>query len=152
VPASAADPSVVHCADCGATWRDADAACQARFDRLLALDHSHREPWGSRHGLAFAVYALQHPTQFPATSRVAARDLLTAVYRRGEDVAWAVGRLRTAMADSRRSMAPADVVPHPRRGFAVTIDGLGDFDAEHYVADLERWCRATLEALDAADA
>jgi catechol 2,3-dioxygenase-like lactoylglutathione lyase family enzyme len=34
---------------------------------LLALDHSRQEPWGSRHGVAFAAFALQHPARY-ATS------------------------------------------------------------------------------------
>ena len=141
----------MRCTDCGAAWQAGDDACAARFDRLLALDHSRREPWGSRHGIAFAVYALQHPTQFPAASRPAARQLLTAVYRHGEDAAWAVRQLRAAMAASRGTRETPDlVVPHPRGGFAVTISALGEFDAERYVTALERWCVATLDDLDAA--
>lgn len=115
------DAPLTRCADCGAAWRDGEDSCAARFDRLLALDHSRREPWGSRHGIAFAVYALQHLTQFPATSR--------------------------SMRET-----PDLVVPHPRDGFAVTIDALGDFDAASYVTALERWCVATLDGLDAAAA
>jgi len=49
------------CPECGATYSEEGDSCAARFDQLLALDHSRREPWGSRHGQAFAAFALQHP-------------------------------------------------------------------------------------------
>ena len=153
MPTSVEDGPSVRCAECGATWRDPEDACAARFDRLLALDHSHREPWGSRHGLAFAVYAVQHPARFPATSRAAAVELLTAVYRRGEDRAWAVRRLRTAMADRKPASGTPDAsVPHPRDGFPVTIASLGTFEAETYASALDAWCRATLATLAALSA
>ena len=53
------------CDECGARYTEPGDSCQARFDQLLALDHSRQEPWGSRHGLAFAAFALQHPRRFP---------------------------------------------------------------------------------------
>ena len=56
------------CEECGAEYPEPADSCQARFDQLLALDHSRQEPWGSRHGLAFAAFALQHPRRFPAAS------------------------------------------------------------------------------------
>jgi len=153
VPTSVGDGPSARCAECGATWRDPEDACAARFDRLLALDHARREPWGSRHGLAFAVYALQHPSRFPATSRVAAVDLLAGVYRRGEDPAWAVRRLRTAMAGRKPASGTPDAsVPHPRDGFPVTIASLGTCEAETYATALDAWCRATLEVLEALEA
>src|SRR5205823_8749822 len=49
------------CAECGAMYIDEFDSCAARFETLLAVDHSRREPWGSRHGQAFAAFALQHP-------------------------------------------------------------------------------------------
>jgi hypothetical protein len=47
------------CPECGATYSEEGDSCAARFDQLLALDHSRREPWGSRHGQAYAAFALQ---------------------------------------------------------------------------------------------
>ena len=47
------------CEDCGAVV--ADVTCGELFDRLLALDHSRRQPWGALHGEAVACFFLQHP-------------------------------------------------------------------------------------------
>ncbi len=55
------------CPECGAAYQAAGDSCGARFDALLALDHARREPWGSRHGLAFAAFALQHPAAHAAS-------------------------------------------------------------------------------------
>ena len=49
------------CPQCGALFADATASCEEQFDKLLALDHSRVQPWGSRHGLAFSTFAMQHP-------------------------------------------------------------------------------------------
>ena len=37
-----------------------ELTCGELFDRLLALDHSRRQPWGALHGEAVACYFLQH--------------------------------------------------------------------------------------------
>lgn len=50
---------VARCAACGA--ETAGATCEERFERLLELDHSRREPWGPLHGVAVACFFLQHP-------------------------------------------------------------------------------------------
>lgn len=115
------------CEACGATYATAEGSCASRFDELLALDHSHREPWGSRHGLAFAVYAAQHPERYGVASA------------------------RAGLARLAREFAPGSVGPAfgPHAPFRVTIADLGDFAAETYAADLERWCRATLAAFAA---
>src|SRR5712664_2891954 len=47
------------CPQCGAVYPPPPTSCADQFAVLLALDHSRREPWGSRHGLAFAAYSLQ---------------------------------------------------------------------------------------------
>jgi hypothetical protein len=49
------------CEQCGAFLGEPAVTCEERFANLLALDHSRQEPWGSRHGLAFSAYTLQHP-------------------------------------------------------------------------------------------
>jgi hypothetical protein len=53
---------------------------------LLALDHSRREPWGSRHGQAFAAFALQHP-RMHVTSLDTAWAALYRIFIHGEDAA-----------------------------------------------------------------
>src|SRR3954468_18020132 len=55
------------CSECSASYSGSDDSCGARFHALLALDHSRQEPWGSRHGQAFAAFALQHPETYPAS-------------------------------------------------------------------------------------
>lgn len=131
----------MHCPDCGATFPDPDDSCARRFDVLLALDHSRREPWGSRHGQAFAAFALQHP-QTHARSLGAAWDLLYRIYCVGEPIARAV-------AARRANPAAAPIAPRPGSrvgGFTFTIADLGEFDASRYPGALDEWCRATLSA------
>ena len=131
------------CPECGATYDDAGDSCAARFDALLALDHSRQEPWGSRHGLAFAVYALQHPV-LHARSLDNAWAALTRIYLDGAPHADVFARLRSA-----RGALPAEWnsrprPAHPVRPPSITIADLGDFDATTYVARLDDWCRAAL--------
>jgi hypothetical protein len=129
------------CDECGARYEAAGDSCQARFDALLALDHSRREPWGSRHGLAFAAFAVQHPRRFPAASIAASRVLLERVCHRHEPLAAVVKDFRA------RSQAPTDsTVPEAIPPFAVTIADLGAFDAATYPDDLMRWARAAIAA------
>jgi len=67
---------MTRCPECGASYATEDDSCSARFERLLALDHSRQEPWGSRHGQAFAAFALMSALLFDqgilATAIVAA--------------------------------------------------------------------------------
>lgn len=134
------DRAGVHrCPDCGAQYADAGDSCAVRFDALLALDHSRREPWGSRHALAFAAFALQHQARFPAASVERARTLLERVFVRGEPLAHVVREFRAAPRD-----VPVAGRPPVVAGYGVTIADLGAFDAEGYAEALERWCRAAL--------
>jgi hypothetical protein len=103
------------CAQCGATFADATQNCEERFDTLLALDHSRVQPWGSRHGLAFSTFALQHPE-----GRTEAQPPFE----------WGV--------------PPLPEVPPAGTSYTVTIADLGGFDAETYPEKLEEWGRATL--------
>ncbi len=133
-----------HCADCGARYDGGEDSCQLRFDALLALDHSRTEPWGSRHAIAFATYALQHPTAHTDATRSFARELLRRVFQRHEPLTQVVADFRARGISPRRSIAAADIPP--RGGpFAVTIRDLGDFEASGYAAALERWALATLD-------
>lgn len=133
------------CSDCGAEYDDANDSCDARFAILLALDHSRREPWGSRHLAAFAVFSLQHST----TRRESVDHLLAVLYR-----LYMVGATRDeTVATLRRSEGKPPVEwlkpAHsnaPLLQPSVTIKDLGDFPAESYPAQLDAWCRATLES------
>lgn len=129
------------CDECGARYQDANDSCQARFDQLLALDHSRQEPWGSRHGLAFAAFALQHPRRFSAASVSRAHELVTRVVLDGEPLATVIAEFR-AQPQAVAGTPPA--LPSPP--FAVTIADLGTFRAETYANDLSRWARAAVDA------
>ena len=130
------------CKDCGARYENENDSCARRFEQLLALDHSHQEPWGSRHGLAFAVFALQHPSQYGASTRARSLELLERVFLRQEPIQFVIRELR---ARGRGREERSDAQPPPLVGpFAYTIADCGSFEAEDYVAHLEKWCRATL--------
>ena len=130
------------CDQCGAPVAD----CVERFHALLALDHSRAEPWGSRHGLAFAVFTLQHSRDASPETVQRCREMLHRVYVLGED--------RTRVASEFRRRGASDDVDlsklvgdkQPPEGFAFTIVDMGDFGAESYAANLDAWCRATLAA------
>lgn len=129
------------CDECGAEYTERDDSCQVRFDQLLALDHSQQEPWGSRHGLAFAAFALQHPRRFSSATVARSRELVTRVCVGGESLARVVAEFRAWPLASAPETATADATE-----FAVTIADLGAFDAASYPDALLRWARAALGA------
>src|SRR5689334_14386105 len=136
--------SAFRCAECGAEFENGDS-CAERFDRLLALDHSRREPWGSRHGQAFAAFALQHPERY-ASSLDRAWAALYRIY-----VTHHSPRRVFAALVGNRGEVPLDwSVPtrpeRPRSMPSVTIADLDDFDAQTYAERLDRWCVASLVA------
>lgn len=139
------------CQQCGAVGGDATQTCADRFAALIALDHSRREPWGSRHGLAFAAYTLQHSAGRPLEALERCWVMLCRVYVSGDD------RMRVARAlraSGGRGLAGWDVPPFPRRDapptyFETTIADLGEFDADDYATHLDAWCRATLASWSA---
>jgi hypothetical protein len=136
------------CAECGARYSSAADSCANRFDQLLALDHSRREPWGSRHGQAFAAFVLQHPSRHPASLDVAWAALFR-IYRLKEPASRVFAGLRAAAAGSNSA---AGVPPRPSRmttRAAVTIADLDDFAAATYATQLDEWCIATLRAYGA---
>lgn len=137
------------CQQCGAMYDDADDSCAARFSSLLALDHSRREPWGSRHGSAFATYTLQHPADQPRDLLERCWTMLQRIWVAGDDPQFVVRTLRGVENGRPHSWTvpplPVDAT-EPRRP-RVTIADLGEFDAASYPSQLEAWCRATLEAL-----
>jgi hypothetical protein len=120
------------CEECGAQYPTVNDSCSRRFQELLALDHSRQEPWGSRHGQAFAVFALQHP-QTHERSLDAAWDVLFRIYCLNEPPS------RVIAARRRKPNAP----PVTGRGaapitrYAVTIADLGTFSPRSYAAALD---------------
>ncbi|HEX7545643.1 MAG TPA: DUF5946 family protein [Gemmatimonadaceae bacterium] len=136
------------CPQCGAVFADLAQSCEARFDKLLALDHARVQPWDSRHGLAFSTFAMQHPKGRTADQLTACWVMLYRVWIKGDNRA----RLASAMR-SRQNRPPAEwdvpplpAVPAAGTRFAVTIAELGEFDAKDYPHRLEAWGRATLSA------
>ncbi len=139
-----------HCSDCGAPTTGAGLTCTSRFEQLIALDHSRREPWGPRHGLAFAVYALQHPSRFDRSTRERSWLILYRVYRVGDDPTRLVEAIRRHR-DPRPEAFGVPPLPDRADGgtFPMTIADLGSLEAARYADDLDAWCRSTLAALGA---
>lgn len=134
------------CPECGAQYAGDGDSCSARFEQLLALDHSRREPWGSRHGQAFSAFALQHPDRF-ASSLDVAWAALYRIYCENEAPLAVFRALRNGVVDGERRL------PHDAQGLArpmakptMTIADLKDFSADAYATLLDAWCVATLRA------
>jgi len=140
------------CTQCGAKFEGDERSCEEQFDRLLALDHSRVQPFGSRHGLAFSTFALQHPDGRDEAQLTACWIMLYRVWVKGDNRA----KLAAAMRERRDTptsewdVPPLPAPPPPGTRYAVTIADFGEFDAETYVAKLEEWGRATLAAWMAA--
>jgi len=132
------------CADCGAIYDIPGDSCATRFDILLALDHSRRQPWGSHHGLAFAVYSLQHPSLSTPETLDRAWRILHRVYIDGDEPA-AVLHALSGRGSSASASWDVPARPSAPTGWpAVTIADLGEFRAEEYPELLDAWCRATI--------
>ena len=127
------------CAQCGATFADATQSCEERFDTLLALDHSHVQPWGSRHGLAFSTFALQHPRGRTAAQLAACWVMLHRVWIEGDNRAKlaAAMRERQDQPPAEWGVPPLPAAPPAGTAYTVTIADLGGFDAETYPEKLE---------------
>lgn len=113
------EPTV--CEECGAPTNE--ATCAELFDRLLALDHSRQQPWGSLHGEAVACYFSQHPNAPRAPREVA--SLIT--------------RLEQFVADEQLPQSAQTTTNHD-----VAVDG--SFPAAGYQERLEQWARSILAA------
>ena len=133
----------MRCPECGASYEADDDSCAARFEQLLALDHSQREPWGSRHGQAFAAFALQHPERF-AGSLDHAWAALHRIYVFGDRPSYVFDQLRSKRPQvlTRWNVPPRPA--HPVMPPSVTIGDLGDFEAAAYAEQLDEWSRASL--------
>jgi Family of unknown function (DUF5946) len=134
------------CAQCGALFTDSAASCAERFDVLLALDHSRLQPWGSRHGLAFSTFALQHPEGRTPAQLAACWTMLYRVWIKGDNRAKLAAAMRARQDMSPEEWGVPSLPPVPAAGtrYAVTIADLGEFNEETYAAKLEEWGRATL--------
>ncbi len=136
--------ATIPCPECCAAFRDSEDSCASRFAVLLGLDHSRHEPWGSRHGQAFAAFALQHPAAYPQ-SLDHAWAALCQIYVAQADPRYVFATLR-ASAD--REVPPLwTVPPRPAQRLSapsVTIADLTDFAADAYPTQLDAWCCASL--------
>lgn len=133
------------CSECGACYAAQADSCAARFEQLLALDHSRQEPWGSRHGQAFAVFALQHPIRYSA-SVTRAWHALYRVYVLNEAASDVFASIRAGSDEKTSQFAVPTPPPKAAKLAAVTIADLDNFAATHYPTALDAWCRATLRA------
>src|ERR1700680_4592958 len=123
--------TIPECSECGARYVDEQDSCAAHFEQLLALDHSRREPWGSRHGQAFAAFALQHPDRHQGSLEVAWQALYSiyVLHEAPTEVFTSVGRSASGVTVS------GQIPPRPGRPASrpnVTIADLGDFSATSY--------------------
>jgi hypothetical protein len=133
------------CPQCGAIYDSPAHSCAERFQTLLALDHSRQEPWGSRHGIVFCCYSLQHPKEQPDGVLDRAWLALHRLVVEGDEPARLFEGLRKHR-DARPPgwSAPPLPPPPPAGGpYDVTIADLGDFAAEDYPARVDAWARAT---------
>ena len=140
------------CPQCGAVFADSASTCEEQFDKLLALDHSRVQPWGSRHGLAFSTFALQHPDGRTAAQLAACWVMLYRVWIEGDNRAKLAASMRSRqdLPPSEWGVPPLPAVPAALTRYAVTIADLDEFDSETYPEKLEDWGRATLAAWMAA--
>lgn len=117
--------------------------CLTRWHTLLALDHSHRAPWGPLHGLAFATYMLQHPRSTPPD----VLDRCWAVLYRLLELHHTPEHVFHDMRALPKNAAVPGAPPRPAEApshFSMTIQDLGSFEEESYEALLYEWSRATL--------
>jgi hypothetical protein len=128
-------------------FADAAGSCEEQFDKLLALDHSRVQPWGSRHGLAFATFAMQHPQGRTPAQLAACWVMLYRVWMKGDNRAKLAAAMRERQNRPTAEWDVPDLPPAPPSGarYDVTIADLGEFDADTYVKKLEDWGRATLK-------
>ena len=139
------------CPDCRAQYDNEEDSCERRFEALLALDHSREEPWGSRHAIAFAVYALQHPRAFEVATLDRCWAILYRVYVKGDE---ALKVARALTGDQLTAGRDWDVPPRPEVSTPaprITIKDLGHFPAAEYSAMLDAWAQATVAWLNSVN-
>lgn len=133
------------CSECGANFSTDSDTCESRFALLLALDHSCKEPWGSRHGQAFAAFALQHPRTY-ASSLDHAWLALYQIYVDVLEPAFVFVVLRSSHGGLPATWTVPARPSKQVRAPSVTIADLGDFAADTYPMRLDAWCRASLSS------
>ncbi|UWM48762.1 DUF5946 family protein [Streptomyces carpaticus] len=149
---------VVDCVACGAPGGGVE--CQELFERLLALDHARREPWGSLHGVVVACFLLQHPGHPLAGSGDHGPwwAMLRAYLDGGRDGLGALTQaLRRSNSHRRHGRPQWPAVPAVREGaaptgFGVTIADVavdGSFPAAGYEDRVRAWAGSTLAAWSA---
>lgn len=136
------------CVECGAIYDRESDSCAGRFEVLLAFDHSRTEPWGSRHGLAFSAFALQHPDRFQRSVVERAWILLFKVYNEGEDPRRVIDALKRYGKQNPNWTVPPLPAGNPDGNYSVTIASLGAFAPETYAENLDAWCRDALASWD----
>jgi hypothetical protein len=135
------------CPECGAMYPDSAHSCTERFQTLLALDHSRREPWGSRHGIVFSCYSLQHPLQQPPEVLERAWLVLHRLVAEGDDSTRLFAGLRRHPGTVPADWDAPSLPPVPPAGgpYDVTIVDLGAFEAAGYAERVDDWARATYQ-------
>lgn len=135
------------CPECGAIHPDPAHSCTERFQAFLALDHSRQEPWGSRHGIVFSCYSLQHPLQQPLEVLERAWLVLhRLVVERDNPTRLFAGLRRSGeIRPTDWNAPPLPPTPKPGGPYDVTIADLGKFEAPDYPALVDAWSRATYE-------
>ena len=131
------------CPECGAIVEPGADTCTTRWHMLLALDHSHRAPWGPMHGLAFATFMLQHPRSAPS----ALLDRCWGVLYRLLELHHSPEQVFQDMRALPKNAVVPGAPPRPSSvpsHFGMTIQDLGTFEAESYERLLYEWARATL--------
>ena len=141
------------CGQCGAT--SAGEGCEGLFERLLALDHSRRPPWGPLHGLAVACFFLQHPAHplAPRGGNERAWAFLHAYLAGGQRSLDVATRAARAAGSNRQVRSRAPDVAMPERPaptiFATTIADVavdGTFPASGYEERIRRWAEDIVAA------
>ena len=135
------------CPECGALYPDPAHSCAERFQTLLALDHSRQEPWGSRHGIVFSCYSLQHPAEQPREVLERCWLILHRMVVAGDEPARLIAGLRRHGGTVPTDWEVPALPPVPPAGgpYDVTIVDLGAFEASGYAERVEDWARATYQ-------
>lgn len=143
-------PSAGRCPECSGTW--ALGTCSDLFLRLLALDHSRRQPWGAYHGVSVATYLLQHPSLSAPALLPGQWSLLNVFVDDGIAAVQAFAAARVAR-NRGRSPQPGEPPPvgvdfdRPPVAFPVTISDVsadGSFPAAGFEGRAASWARATV--------
>lgn len=135
------------CPACGGRFADL-AACQAAFERLVAVDFSGFAPYAS-HRLAVDAYSLQHPDRYMKSAKSAAAHLTGIVHAFDYDGSPRVGRALQTWLNGSVEVARPEPPPPRRRGEVTLADVLGADDPDEHAARVRRWALSAWEAWSA---